>query len=127
MSSTLKINKTSRFAVLDAAGGEYINQYNIVFIFNTLERSLFVFIAFTVSQSNSKVSPSPAIAAKKTSSVTSSVLPNDTNENYYKSTLTLEERVAIAMSVGEEVITAEELENLFKGKFYDTNMVVRVS
>jgi hypothetical protein len=36
-------------------------------------------------------------------------------ENLYKSTMSLEERVAIAMSVGEEVVTEEELTAMFRG------------
>ena len=37
-------------------------------------------------------------------------------ESLYKSSLTVDERVAVAMSVGEEVLTAEELRALFASK-----------
>ena len=60
---------------------------------------------FTASQSSA--SPVPVIPHATT------VAPSD---SYFKSSLSVEEKVKIAMSVGEEVLTVEELTALFTAK-----------
>ena len=79
--SSIKLNNTKKFAVLDLA---------------------------SVNQSNSNTSSST------TKSNTTST--NVVSEDLYKSPLSVAEKVAIAMSVGEEVITEEELTALYTAR-----------
>ena len=81
--SAVKLNKTKKFAVLDAPG---------------------------VTANASKSSSSSAAAGGR------ATRPLDSVEGLYKSTLSVEEKVAIAMSVGEEVLMPEELTALYTAK-----------
>jgi hypothetical protein len=99
MSSSVQTNGTKRFAVLDVSGVSQIS----------------------VSKTSAKsavetVAPIPA-AVK-------SVVPPSSEENLYKSVLSIEERVAVAMSVGEEVVTEEELTAMYKGYCMSTISLV---
>jgi hypothetical protein len=60
------------------------------------------------SQSTVSVDKSQLPVAKQ-------IVETSSDENLYKSTLTIAQRVAVAMSVGEEVVTEEELTAMFKG------------
>ena len=60
--------------------------------------------------------PSGGSSAKGKAPVVTTPAAPITEEGLYKSTLTVEERVNLAMSVGEEVLTPEELTALFTSK-----------
>ena len=96
MSSSVQTNGTKRFAVLDVSG---VSQMSV---------------------SISSVKAAVESAACKPAAV-KSVLPPSSEENLYKSLLTIEERVAVAMSVGEEIVTEEELTAMYKGNYISTN------
>ena len=83
--SSIKLNNTKKFAVLDLA---------------------------SVNQSNSNTTSSTT-KSNTTSNTTST---NVVSEDLYKSPLSVAEKVAIAMSVGEEVITEEELTALYTAR-----------
>jgi len=84
--SSIKLNNTKKFAVLDLV---------------------------SVTQSNSNTSSSTT-KSNTTSNTTTST--NVVSEDLYKSPLSVAEKVAIAMSVGEEVITEEELTALYTAR-----------
>ena len=86
---SLKLNKTNKFAVLDLPS---VNQ-------NVIKNN-----TNTNNNNNSN---------NKTSGGVSTSEPLD---NLYKSPLSVAEKVAIAMSVGEEVITEEELTALYTAR-----------
>ena len=80
------LNKTKKFAVLDAPG-----------------------VKANVASKSSSSSSSAAASGRLTR-------PLDSVEGLFKSTLSVEEKVAIAMSVGEEVLMPEELTALYTAK-----------
>lgn len=71
----------------------------------------------TKANEHSSVSDSKATVPPVKSAVT-----DLSEDNLYKSVLSIEERVAVAMSVGEEVVTEEELSAMFKGDFLMEHM-----
>ena len=84
----MQTNRTKRFTVLDLPG----------------------VLQTTSIASQPKSNSNSAVSADKSQlpSVKKSV-ESSSEENLYKSTLTIEQRVAVAMTVGEEVVTEEEL------------------
>lgn len=90
MSSFVQTNGTKRFAVMDISG---VSQ---------------------VAISNTSVK-SAAVSAIKVPAAAKAAVPPSSEENLYKSVLSIEERVAVAMSVGEEIVTEEELTAMYKG------------
>lgn len=94
MSNNLQTNSTRRFAVLDLGG---VSQKAVV-------------KSATKANDHSLMSDS-----KATVPPVKSVVTDLSEDNLYKSVLSIEERVAVAMSVGEEVVTEEELSAMFKG------------
>lgn len=95
MSNNLQANLTRRFAVLDLVG---VSQKTA---------------ATSTTKSNDNLSSSDG---KGSVAPVKSVVIDSSADNLYKSTLSIEERVAVAMSVGEEVVTEEELSAMFKGE-----------
>ena len=93
MSLNMQTNGTKRFTVLDLPG-----------VLQTTSIA-------NQPKSNSAVSADKSLLPSVKKSVESS-----SEENLYKSTLTIEQRVAVAMTVGEEVVTEEELTAMFKGE-----------
>jgi len=83
--SSIKLNNTKKFAVLDLA---------------------------SVNQSNSNTTKSNTTSTTTSTSTSTNVV----SEDLYKSPLSVAEKVAIAMSVGEEVITEEELTALYTAR-----------
>ena len=59
---------------------------------------------------------SSSVPASATAATTSSVSAVIDEQDLYKSTLSIEERVQIALSVGEEVVTEEELTALYRAR-----------
>jgi hypothetical protein len=92
---SIQTNSTRRFAVLDLGGVS--QKANVKSTTKANDTS---------SKSDSKATIAPV----------KSVVTDLSEDNLYKSVLSIEERVAIAMSVGEEVVTEEELSAMFKGK-----------
>jgi hypothetical protein len=91
--STIKTNNTQRFAVLDLPG---------------IQQS---------GSSEKKTSGAVSGAPQKVPATKVAAVAAVSEENYYKSVLSVEERVAVALSVGEEIVTAEELSAMYKGEF----------
>lgn len=89
----MQVNKTRRFGVLDLPG---------------------------VKQSDAKAGSAAkaggAAAAAGPGGGSSLKVPPPLPEGLYKSTLSVEEKVAVAMSVGEEVLTVDELRALFTAR-----------
>ena len=97
MSSGIKTNGTRKFAVLDLAGvSQQLASINLVAVSKVVESAL-------ASKSVSAPTKIP----------TATIATNE--DHLYKSTLSIEERVAVAMSVGEEIVTEEELTAMYKG------------
>ena len=97
MSSGIKTNGTRKFAVLDLAGvSQQLASINPVAASKVVESAL-------ASKSVSAPTKIP----------TATIATNE--DHLYKSTLSIEERVAVAMSVGEEIVTEEELTAMYKG------------
>lgn len=97
MSSGIKTNGTRKFAVLDLPGvAQHSASINLVAVSKEVE---------------STVASKSVSAPTKISTAT--VAANE--DNLYKSVLSIEERVAVAMSVGEEIVTEEELTAMYKG------------
>lgn len=99
MSEAIKPVKTSKFAVLDlgnSAGSK--------------------FPTFFSSTLNLRCCKSILGNAKKPAAASKPKVADPVEENLFKSSLSVEEKVAIAMSVGEEVISAEELTALYTAK-----------
>jgi hypothetical protein len=92
---SIQTNSTRRFAVLDLGG---------------VSQKANVKISTKASDISSKSDSKATVAPIK------SVVSDLSEDNLYKSVLSIEERVAIAMSVGEEVVTEEELSAMFKGE-----------
>lgn len=92
MSNSLQTNSTRRFAVLDLGG---VSQKAAI---------------TSSTKTNDNLDNKATVAPVKSAVTDPSV------ENLYKSVLSIEERVAVAMSVGEEVVTEEELSAMFKGE-----------
>jgi len=84
--SAVKVNKTSRFSVLDPTN---------------------------VDQVTNKVSPTQPTKASPVAAV---VTPAIIEEDLFVSSLSIDEKVAIALSVGEETLTIEELRGLYTAK-----------
>ena len=97
MSANMQTNGTKRFTVLDLPG-----------VLQTTS---------IATQPKSKSQPIVSVD-KSQSSVAKNIVETLSEENLYKSTLTIEQRVAVAMSVGEEVVTEEELTAMFKGSWF---------
>ncbi len=74
-------------------------------------------LLFSAVRQQAAAAPSSGSSSAKGKApvVTASAAPVN-EEGLYKSTLSVEERVNLAMSVGEEVLTPEELTALFTAK-----------
>ena len=97
MSANMQTNGTKRFTVLDLPG--------------VLQTTSIATQPKSKSQLTASVDKSQPPVAKN-------IVETLSEENLYKSTLTIEQRVAVAMSVGEEVVTEEELTAMFKGSWF---------
>ena len=86
---SLTLNKTKKFAVLDLSG-----------------------VKQQVKGAETKSSSTSSNAI----STTGRLRPLDNLDGLYKSTLSVDEKVALAVSVGEEVVTEDELRALFTAK-----------
>ena len=93
MSTGVKTNATRKFAVLDVPG--------------VVQKAVACPVIVATSVSAPKSASAPVVAPKVSAVVS--------EENLYKSVLSIEERVAVAMSVGEEIVTEEELTAMYKG------------
>ena len=97
MSTNIKTNGTRKFAVLDLPG--------------VVQKSTAVAAPAAVVNIVESIKEAVAAAPK---AKTAAPAPAS-EEHLYKSVLSIEERVAVAMSVGEEVVTEEELTAMYKG------------
>ena len=118
--SQFKTTKTQRFTVLNLASGAILSLTSPSPPFPVPPRSL-------IPQSYSPISPpanvSDAPAVSTSTSMTAAPAPppsnlksDETFEGLKTSTLSVPERVQLAMSVGEEVITQDELTALFTAR-----------
>ena len=94
MSLNMQTNGTKRFTVIDLPG---------------------VLQTTSIASQPKSNSTSTVPANKNEISVVKKAVETPSEDHLYKSTLTIEQRVAVAMSVGEEVVTEEELTAMFKG------------
>lgn len=97
MSSGIKTNETRKFAVLDLPG-----------VAQTLASASAV-----AAPKVPETPPAPKTNTAPSKTSTSTIMNED---NLYKSVLSIAERVAVAMSVGEEIVTEEELTTMYKGQ-----------
>jgi tyrosyl-tRNA synthetase len=100
--SSLKTNGTRRFAVLDLPGVSQQFTSSSQGKTSGVAIPAAVVAAVVGASKNKSAVKAPAVAVNE--------------DHLYKSILSIEERVAIAMSVGEEIVTEEELTAMYKAK-----------
>lgn len=107
---SLVVNKTKRFAVVDAPGGTS----RTVCLFNGMISNCC--ILFIVTQTHVASVSQSTTAPAASASVSAVACTEATPKQYAKSTMALEERIATILSIGEEVVSEEELAALLKAK-----------
>ena len=93
--TTTKVNKSCKFTVIDSKDLGY---FRFLLTYSTI---------LSVDQPAHK---------KKVESNSASAAAPAVDENWHVSSMTVEEKVALAMSVGEETLTVEELTALFTAR-----------